>query len=399
MEHIAHVYVANELIYSAVLVKIDLSADVDKNSQYRIQLLESDDENPRKYWIFRSWGRTGTIIGKTSTSDYYDVKEAIEQFHKIYKEKTNNEFTATHFIKYPGKYHRLTTSDEAVKKAELTQSNNLSKPVEDLLKLLVDEDMMNNLMIVFRLDTTKTPLAKIGQIEIRQANFVLKAIKGKIIQRESQEQLVEASNRFYSLIPHSVTADDVIDGKEKLKEKAEMLKSLKDLQFTYKLLHKETGEKAENILDDFYNDLNVDIESLDKDSYEFDIITTYANETQMTCDLEIVEIFKISRCDEQYYEPYENLPNRTLLWHGSRIINVASILSQGLKIAPPEASAIGCSFGKGLYFVDVFEKSAGYCYAHQTNNIGLMLLCGQIFYTIKHIFGWGNRTMGKTNLR
>ena len=332
--------------------------------------------SPNRYWIFRSWGRIGTIIGKTTTHEYNDLKEAVKQFHKIYKEKTNNEFTVTNFIRHPGKYHRLTTSDETVKKADLTQSSSLSKPVEDLLKLLVDENLMNDFMIVFRLDTKKMPLAKIGQMEIRQANIVLKEIKAKLIQRESRERLVEVSNRFYSLIPQSVTADDVIDSKEKLKEKAELLKSIRDLQFTYRLLHKETRERAGNILDDFYKDLNVKIEHLEKDSYEYHVIATYANETQMNCDLEIEEVFKISRSDDELlYEPYENLPNKTLLWHGSRIINIASILSQGLKIAPPEASAIGCSFGKGLYFADVFEKSAGYCFAHQSNNIGLVLLC------------------------
>jgi len=46
------------------------------------------------------------------------------------------------------------------------------------------------------------------------------------------------------------------------------------------------------------------------------------------------------------------------LWHGSRITNFVGILSQGLRIAPPEAPASGYAFGKGLYFADMFEKSA-----------------------------------------
>lgn len=171
-------------------------------------------------------------------------------------------------------------------------------------------------------------------------------------------------------------ADDVIGGMGKLKEKAELLKSLRDLQFTYELLHKETGQKPENILDDFYKKLYVLIEPLNRDSNEYEVIMSYANDTQLTSNLEIEEIFKVSRNGEELrYESYKSLSNRTLLWHGSRIINYANILAHGLKIAPPEASAIGCSFGKGLYFADVIEKSAGFCYAHQSNDIGLILLC------------------------
>ena len=41
--------------------------------------------------------------------------------------------------------------------------------------------------------------------------------------------------------------------------------------------------------------------------------------------------------------------NRQLLWHGSRITNFTGILSQGLRIAPPEAPVQGYMFGKGIY--------------------------------------------------
>lgn len=37
----------------------------------------------------------------------------------------------------------------------------------------------------------------------------------------------------------------------------------------------------------------------------------------------------------------ESVGNRMLLWHGSRLSNWAGILSQGLRIAPPEAPVTG----------------------------------------------------------
>jgi poly [ADP-ribose] polymerase len=36
-----------------------------------------------------------------------------------------------------------------------------------------------------------------------------------------------------------------------------------------------------------------------------------------------------------------------MLWHGSRLSNFVGILSQGLRIAPPEAPKTGYMFGKG----------------------------------------------------
>jgi len=32
-------------------------------------------------------------------------------------------------------------------------------------------------------------------------------------------------------------------------------------------------------------------------------------------------------------------------------------------------------FGKGVYFADIMSKSANYCYASMSDNIGLLLLC------------------------
>lgn len=64
-----------------------------------------------------------------------------------------------------------------------------------------------------------------------------------------------------------------------------------------------------------------------------------------------------------------------LLWHGSRLTNYGGILSQGLRIAPPEAPVTGYMFGKGVYFADMVSKSANYCGASKNDPIALILLC------------------------
>lgn len=63
-----------------------------------------------------------------------------------------------------------------------------------------------------------------------------------------------------------------------------------------------------------------------------------------------------------------------LLWHGSRLSNWASILSQGLRIAPEEAPSAGYMFGKGVYFADSSSKSANYCFPSLTQSEGVLLL-------------------------
>src|SRR5689334_5824084 len=57
--------------------------------------------------------------------------------------------------------------------------------------------------------------------------------------------------------------------------------------------------------------------------------------------------------EEERYKAWSGNANRVLLWHGSRLTNWVGILSQGLRIAPPEAPKTGYRFGKGIYFADI----------------------------------------------
>lgn len=86
------------------------------------------------------------------------------------------------------------------------------------------------------------------------------------------------------------------------------------------------------------------------------------------------KIFKIQRRGEgERFEKFRSLENRRLLFHGSAMTNMLGILSQGLKIAPPEAPTTGQMFGKGIYFADLFKKSANY--SHSGHKSRLMLMC------------------------
>jgi poly [ADP-ribose] polymerase len=93
----------------------------------------------------------------------------------------------------------------------------------------------------------------------------------------------------------------------------------------------------------------------------------------------VIEIFRIERQGE--YDRFNSSSfaslkngNRRLLWHGSRSTNYGGILSQGLRIAPPEAPVSGYMFGKGVYFADMSSKSANYCCSYNSGGKALLLL-------------------------
>lgn len=146
------------------------------------------------------------------------------------------------------------------------------------------------------------------------------------------------------------------------------------------MLKSGEDDLAKDPLDVNYEKLKTDLEVLAKDSKEFSLIDEYVKnthaETHKQYELNVLEVFKVNRHGEgDRFQPFKELPNRRLLWHGSRTTNYAGILSQGLRIAPPEAPVTGYMFGKGVYFADMVSKSANYCRTTPSDNIGLLMLC------------------------
>ena len=63
-----------------------------------------------------------------------------------------------------------------------------------------------------------------------------------------------------------------------------------------------------------------------------------APKTHSDYTLKLIELFTVEREGEkERYAKHKDNHNRQLLWHGSRLTNWMGILSQGLRIAPPEA--------------------------------------------------------------
>lgn len=381
LEDCAHVYQNGKNKYTATLGITDIQAK--KNSYYKLQILKHDTLS--KYWLFRSWGRIGTTIGDTKLEDM-PLKDCIEKFEQLYEEKSgNNWHNRKHFVKVPHKLYPIDIDQGDVEDNKLLDSDiksNLEKPIQDLMRLIFNVENMRKVMLEFEIDMDKMPLGKISKKQIQKAYSILTELQ-ELVATSIPERttLIDASNRFYTLIPHNfgISGPKILETVEEIKMKCEMLEALLEMEIAYSLLHNNTDEKK-NPLDAHYEQLKTKIEVLDKSSKDFEVIKQYVKNTHAAThshyELVIDDVFVIKRQGEdQRYKPFKKLPNKKLLWHGSRTTNFAGILSQGLRIAPPEAPVTGYMFGKGIYFADMVSKSANYCCTNTQNPTGLLLLC------------------------
>lgn len=210
--------------------------------------------------------------------------------------------------------------EEVRKLTESSVKSNLVTPVQDLIKLLFDVNMMKQMMLEFDLDTEKMPLGKLSSKQIRAAMTVLQEISELVQKNGSTGQFVEASNRFYTMIPHDfgVKRPPIIDTNEMITTKTEMLESLLEMELAYGLLNEETDDKKSPI-DAHYEQLKTEIIPVDKSSEEHKLLVNYVKNTHAPTHtnyhLDVEEIFKVARKGEdRRYKPFKKLHNRNLLW-------------------------------------------------------------------------------------
>ncbi|XP_026231059.1 poly [ADP-ribose] polymerase 2 isoform X2 [Anabas testudineus] len=381
----AHVYCEGNDVYDVMLNQTNLQFN--NNKYYLIQLLE--DDSSKIYSVWMRWGRVGKVGQNSFTACGGDLLKAKDIFKKKFFDKTKNEWEQrANFEKVAGKYDMVfmdystnekeenqTTVDTAPKK----RICKLDVKIQSLLDLICDIKAMEECVLEMKFDTRKAPLGKLTSEQIRAGYAALKRIEACLKKKGSSRELLEACNQFYTRIPHDfgLKTPPIIRTEEELKEKIELLEALSDIQIAVKMVQSSV-DSDEHPLDRHYCSLQCKLESLNSSSHEYKVIEKYLQSTHAPTHsdytMTVLDIFSVDR-DGESNNFLSQLHNRTLLWHGSRLSNWVGILSQGLRVAPPEAPVTGYMFGKGIYFADMSSKSANYCFANQHNNVGLLLLC------------------------
>ncbi|CAL1383211.1 unnamed protein product [Linum trigynum] len=385
LQDTGHILEDGASIYNTTLNMSDLSTGV--NSYYILQIVQ--DDKGSGCHVFRKWGRVGnekiggTKLQKMSKSD------AIDEFKRLFLEKTGNTWETWErkqdFEKKPGRFFPLDidygVNKNVPKKITSKAESQLTPPVVELMKMLFNIENYRAAMMEFEINMSEMPLGKLSKNNIHKGFEALTDIQSLLYNSSHdpsmrESLMLDASNRFFTIIPS--IHPRVIRDEDDLKSKVKMLEALQDIEIASRLVG--FGVDNDESLDDKYKKLRCDIASIPHESDDYRLIDKYLQNTHapthMDWSLELEEVFLLNREGEvDKYAPYrEKLQNRMLLWHGSRLTNFVGILSQGLRIAPPEAPATGYMFGKGIYFADLVSKSAQYCFTDRKNPVGLMLL-------------------------
>ncbi|KAJ6438183.1 integral membrane family protein [Purpureocillium lavendulum] len=400
------------MIYDASLNQSSTSNN--HNKFYRLQILRENPSGTFKTWT--RWGRVGEA-GQNAVLGNGSFQDALKNFEKKFKDKSGLQWDKRGEDPKPGKYAFVERSyndddsdeemDDADNKATVKTEDGdeaavpdctLPKPVQDLMELIFNQKYFQETMASLNYDANKLPLGKLSKATILRGFQQLKDLAALVddptLARSKWDMTVAAatehlSNTYYSLIPHAFGRNrpPVINSDPQLKKEIELLESLSDMKDAADLLKIDRSNRSAqdvHALDRQFQSLGMEeMTPLAHESSEFGYLRNYLTgmhgSTHGHIRYRVQNIFRIERRGEALRleeSKFAGIPSdKRLLWHGSRVTNFGGILSQGLRIAPPEAPVSGYMFGKGIYLADMSSKSAGYCCSYNSNGHALLLLC------------------------
>ncbi|TKA72724.1 hypothetical protein B0A55_05551 [Friedmanniomyces simplex] len=399
-----HVYIDphDGIIYDASLNQTNASNN--NNKFYRVQLLANSNGG------FRTWTRWGRVgdHGQSKVLGDGDLDTAMKSFEARFKDKSGLKWADRGQPPTRGKYVFLERSyepedDESQVKAGSSRGRRsspakctLDPSVKSLMELIFNEDYFSAVMKDLNYDVEKLPLGRLGKATISRGFQALKDLAALLDDPtaatsandpSTAEDIEGLSNLYYSMIPHAFGRNrpPVIRSEQMLKQEIQLLESLSELKDSddiIKAQDEDGGLEQVHPLDFRFNSLGTAMTPLQTDSIEFAEVRQYLLNTRgrtHAFDYKVLDIFRIERQGEYDRFDKRQYPgvgsDRKLLWHGSRTTNYGGILSQGLRIAPPEAPVSGYMFDKGIYLADMSSKSANYCYSELSGDTGILMLC------------------------
>lgn len=113
-----------------------------------------------------------------------------------------------------------------------------------------------------QIDMKKMPLGKLSRRQMQDAYLVLTELLNEIRGSKNPSKIMDATNRFYTLIPHDfgMRKPPPLDNEELIKLKTLMVDHLLEIEVAYSLLKQEKKDEGKDPLDVHYEQLKTDME-------------------------------------------------------------------------------------------------------------------------------------------
>lgn len=397
---------------------------------YRMQIIKHKTKT-KLYLLFTRWGRIGDGDGQHQLTPYSSFHECQAEFCKIFNEKTGNMWeNKNQFDKKPGKYtliqldkrrtHKYTNVPIDFQQLE-DENQQISSKLESsayksFFKTFLNSQAIRENIRNSDLDVEWMPISQLSPESLKRARDILVKLKSNIEKKDTLKSIIQQSaatewkdvsskseiqtttdpdeknefkllldsicqlnNEYYSIVPSLNYGKEklpMIDTLHAVKMQERKLDDIVEIELSYKiLLAAQANLNRISPLDYLYKSINCQFEAMSQDDIESQYILRYIWASVPNTKVE--QIFKIARnnVNEQLFK--QNIDNHCLLWHGTNICNLISILTRGMTIFRiyKQKKNIILSYYLGLLVRPLYAKNTGCLFGKVMNRSFSKLRC------------------------
>ncbi|XP_030522670.2 protein ADP-ribosyltransferase PARP3 [Rhodamnia argentea] len=261
----------------------------------------------------------------------------------------------------------------------------LEPRVANFMKVLCSRAIYRYALMEIGLDSPDLPMGMLSKIHLQRCEEVLLEFVEKVKSMKERGQKAEAvwsdySQRWFTLM-HSTRPCIFRDYQEIADHAAAALETIRDITDASHLIGDMTGPTFDDPLSDQYNKLNCKVSPLEKESDDYKMIVNYVEKTyepvklgEMSYGVSVENIFAVESTASPSYDEIKGLPNKVLLWCGTRSSNLMRHLHKGFLPAVCSLPVPGYMFGKAVVCSDAAAEAARYGFTAVDRPEGFLVL-------------------------
>ncbi|CAN6452501.1 unnamed protein product [Victoria cruziana] len=233
-------------------------------------------------------------------------------------------------------------------------------------------------------DVPDLPSGMLTDLHLHRCEEALREFLEKLRTVESSERKqalwAELGNRWFTLV-QSTRPFIMRDLNELADHGVSALESLRDIKVASTIVGDMTGATVDDPLYDRFTKLGCSVTPLDKNSDDYQMIVKYLDTTYEPFGLEDVSygvsvdnIFAVQSSAWPSLEDLKQMPNKVLLWCGTRTSNLLRHMQKGFLPALCTLPVPGYMFGEAIICSDASAEAARYGFTAVDRPDGFLVL-------------------------
>uniref|UniRef100_A0A1S4AKM5 Poly [ADP-ribose] polymerase n=1 Tax=Nicotiana tabacum TaxID=4097 RepID=A0A1S4AKM5_TOBAC len=344
-------------------------------------------------------GRIGdSIRADDKLEEWEDVDDAIKEFARLFQELTGNEFESwEREKKIQKKHHKFFPIDVddgvevrhgALGLRQLGSSaahSKLDPMVANFMKVLCSQEIYRYALMELGHDSPEVPIGMLTDLHLKRCEetllyFVEKVKSVKETGQEAEGVWYDFSQRWFTLMP-SIRPFTFRDYTDLAEHAASAYETIRDVNFASRIIQDMSGSTLDDPLFERYKKLGCIVSPLEKESDDYKMIVNYVEKTyepisvgEMSYGVSVENIFAVEVSSCPSLDDIKKLPNKVLLWCGTRSSNLLRHLQKGFLPSVCSLPVSGYMFGRAVVCSDAAAEAARYGFTAIDRPEGFLVL-------------------------